>query len=169
MSLSPLSIYLIVTWDSGMSTFSGGEALEEDFFYLWPFPQGFGCYLTRDAPVQSELMDIASACLDLPYVQASQTWLVLCGRGPMCPGLSYSDLAAECPLRPPPPCSLTIPQMGSGAQSASHMVMILAPDTGFSLSCSQTVTLKVFASAIHFPRQSKAIRCKESFSPCLAF
>lgn len=42
--------HLIAKWDSGMNTFPGGEALEEEFFYPWPFPPGFGCCLTRNTP-----------------------------------------------------------------------------------------------------------------------
>lgn len=65
--------HLIAELDSGMNTFSGGEALEEEFFYPWPFPHGVGSCLTRNTAMQSELMDIALACLDLPCVQAGQT------------------------------------------------------------------------------------------------
>lgn len=82
----------IVTWGLGMSTVSGGKALEEGFFYLWFFffpSLGLGATSLEMPALSSELMDSALACLDWPHCLAH------CGRGPVCPGFSGLQLAQE--------------------------------------------------------------------------
>lgn len=72
------------------------------------------------------------ACVALPSVWACQTRLVQCGRMTR---VSRHLILRSCyrmsAQKSPPSCSLTIPQVGCGAWSASCVFMILVSDVGF--------------------------------------